>query len=91
MGTLLYLMVTGRRPFEGETDMEIMVKVQRADFPGPEQANPDLPEALCLLLNKAMSRLPEDRFQSAEEALVEIESLQRNYFPQPAKRSCVDG
>ena len=43
VGTMLYLMVTGRRPFEAPTDLEIILRVQQCQFPPPAEIKPDLP------------------------------------------------
>ena len=41
VGTMLYLMVTGRRPFEAPTDLEIILRVQQGQFPPPTEIKPE--------------------------------------------------
>ena len=47
LGTLLYLMTTGRRPFESPTDLEALLRVQKGEFPPPEVVKPDIDPALA--------------------------------------------
>jgi serine/threonine protein kinase len=80
VGTMLYLMSTGRRPFEAPTDLEAILRVRQADFPAPETIKPDLVPQLSAVIMRAMQLAPGDRYQSAEEMLVAIEAVQRKVF-----------
>jgi eukaryotic-like serine/threonine-protein kinase len=80
VGTMLYLMVVGRRPFESPTDLETILRVQQCQFPPPREARPDLPAALADIITKAMQRDRAKRYQSAEQMLLDLESAQRNVF-----------
>jgi serine/threonine protein kinase len=83
VGTMLYLMTTGRRPFEAPTDLEAILRVRQCDFPPPETIKKDMPPQLAAVINRAMRLAPTERYQSAEEMLIAIESVQRTVF-QPA-------
>jgi serine/threonine-protein kinase len=80
VGTMLYLMTTGRRPFEAPTDLEAILRVRQADFPSPETIKKDMPSQLAAVINRAMRLAPSERYQSAEEMLIAIESVQRTVF-----------
>src|SRR5947207_4931490 len=41
LGTVLYLLMVRSRPFEGPTDLETLLRVQKGDFPPPEAVAPD--------------------------------------------------
>ncbi len=84
-GTILYLMSTGKRPFEAPTDLESLLRVQKCDFPPPEVAKPDMVPALATLIRKAMSLRPSERFQTADQMLEEIEAVQRSAFTPAGK------
>jgi hypothetical protein len=80
VGTMLYLMITGRRPFEAPTDLEAILRVRQADFPPPGKIKPDIPSQLANVIMRAMKLAPGERYQSAEEMLIAIESIQRTVF-----------
>ena len=77
-GVLLYEMITGVRPFEGDTYNEIITKIVGAPFPAPITANPKIPKALNRIVLKSMARNPDDRFGDSAEmrtALTAIRSV----------------
>ena len=80
LGTMLYLFFTGRRPFEGPTDLEAIMRVRECKFTPPEAVKPGLPPALVKIIHRAMQALPAQRYQSADEMLVDIESVQRTVY-----------
>jgi serine/threonine protein kinase len=80
VGTMLYLMVTGRRPFEAPTDLEIILRVQQGSFPPPTEIKPDLPAEIARIIERAMKKAPADRYQTGEEMLMDLESAQRSVY-----------
>jgi serine/threonine-protein kinase len=79
-GILLYLMCTGHRPFDGPTDMEVLVRVQSGQFVPPEQRNTGLSQSLVYVINKAMNADREQRYQTADELLIDLEAILRDEF-----------
>ena len=75
LGVVLFESVTVSRLFRGQTDAETLLKVRQAVIPSARQRNPDLPPALEQILQKALARRPEDRFDSAEELSDALEEL----------------
>jgi serine/threonine protein kinase len=80
LGTMLYLMVTRARPFEGPSDLETLLRVQKGDFPPPEEVAPDLPPEVAAVISRAMRRDPDERYQSADEMLADVERVLRTAF-----------
>jgi serine/threonine-protein kinase len=67
LGITLYQMLTGRRPFEGESAYNVL-SAQLNDSPvPPAQLNQTLPAGLSEVVLRAMAKPPEARYQSAEE------------------------
>ena len=67
LGVSLYEMVTGKRPFEADSNYSIMAAhVQKQPRP-PIALRTDLPQALNEIILRAMAKDPAERFQSAEE------------------------
>lgn len=67
LALMTYEMLTGKLPFQGRTQQEMMIARLRSDPVPLRRMRPelDLPEAVERVLNKAMARQPEDRYQSA--------------------------
>jgi serine/threonine-protein kinase len=80
VGTMLYVMITRRHPFDAPTDYETLMLVKAGDFLAPETARPGLNPELYRVIRKAMQKAPGDRYQSAEEMLVDVEQVMRLAF-----------
>jgi len=80
LGTVLYLLMVRARPFEGPTDLETLLRVQKGDFVPPEAASPDLEPEVAAIVNRAMKSDVNERYQSADEMLADIEHVARNVF-----------
>jgi serine/threonine protein kinase len=80
LGTLLYVVVLGVRPFEASTDLEILLRVQRAEFKPPERARPGLGPELARVIARAMRFSPDERYQTADEMLVDLERVLRSLY-----------
>src|SRR5262245_50474167 len=80
VGTMLYVMITRRHPFDAPTDYETLMLVKAGDFTPPETARPGLNPDLYRVIRKAMAKNVGDRYQTAEEMLVEVEQVMRLGF-----------
>ncbi len=78
MGTMLYAMTTGRRPFDAPTDLETLFLVKSAKFAPP---TPGLNPQVSRIILKAMRKAPAERYQKADEMLQDIERVMRIGFP----------
>jgi serine/threonine protein kinase len=66
-GALLYHMVTGRPPFDGEDPTGILSSVLTEEPARPRSIEPGLPEGLELVIQRAMAKDPRERYQSMAE------------------------
>src|SRR5579863_7125860 len=80
LGTMLYAMITRRLPFDAATDYETLMLVKSGDYLPPETARPGLNPELYRVIRKAMSKSPDERYQKAEEMLVDVEQVMRLAF-----------
>ena len=76
-GILLYEMATGVRPFRGETDGVLSSAILNATPTSPLRLNPDLPAKLNDLIQKALERDPDLRYQHASEIRADLKRLRR--------------
>ncbi|PID38780.1 MAG: hypothetical protein CSB49_03825 [Proteobacteria bacterium] len=74
MGSLLYEMLTGVRPFEAETDAETLELVRKAAVDPPSTHNPNVSAELDAIVLKALSREPGQRYQRAGDLQVDLSS-----------------
>jgi tetratricopeptide (TPR) repeat protein/tRNA A-37 threonylcarbamoyl transferase component Bud32 len=72
LGAILYGILCGEPPYQGETATEVLRKVREEAPARPRAVNPDAPAALEAVCLKAMARQPEDRYHSAGELADEV-------------------
>jgi len=85
LGATLYLLVTGKRPFAARSDLESLLRTQACEFPPPLVAKPDLHPEVAMVVMRAMQRHPADRYQSADEMVVDLERVQRSILAPAGK------
>jgi serine/threonine protein kinase len=101
LGVVLYELVTGQVPFDADEVVAVALKHIQQPIPDPKINNPQLPDPLCHIIHKALSKKPEQRFQSADQMKNALrEALNGTYKPpitsenhtehQPVKRSKVN-
>jgi serine/threonine protein kinase/Tfp pilus assembly protein PilF len=77
VGIILFEMITSRLPFEGETALSTALKHKTQVPPSPSDFNSQVSGGLSQLVLKCLEKDPEQRFQSAEELLSELESFEQ--------------
>lgn len=77
-GVVLYEMLTGRLPFEGDSAVSVAIQHLSSVPLSPREINPDVPEALELICMKAMASDIEKRYASADEMLADLEEFRKN-------------
>lgn len=74
-GVTLYEILTGRRPFDGNTEYEVMTGHLREEPKRPVDLNPSIPDHVSHTILRAMAKDPSQRFQSAAEFLATLEGI----------------
>lgn len=82
-GAVLYLLVTGRRPFAASDELHGLEKVQRAEFLPADALIPDLPPRINAIINRAMQREPWARYGTADEMLADLEAVLKEELGAP--------
>jgi serine/threonine-protein kinase len=81
-GVILYEMLVGRVPIEGENYNQLMYRVLTGDFERPRAVRPEIPEELEQVILQAMAMNPEDRQGSASELELQLLPFCRPSFRQ---------
>lgn len=76
LGIVLFELVTGRKPFQADTPMAVVVKQINEPLPRPRELISSLPDAVEKIIFKALQKRPEDRFQDMESFASAMESLE---------------
>lgn len=74
LGVTLYLLLTGRRPFLGETPQALILMHQQDEYPKLTSLRPGLPMELERITNRMLAKAPEARYQSADELAEDLEA-----------------
>jgi predicted Ser/Thr protein kinase len=86
VAAVLFEMLTGRPPFEGETAVDIVVKHMNEKVPSLCRIRPDLPLEMDQFMLKAMAKSPEDRYSTPQEFISAIAQLQQRIQAMQAER-----
>ncbi|HJX48882.1 MAG TPA: Stk1 family PASTA domain-containing Ser/Thr kinase, partial [Gaiellaceae bacterium] len=83
LGIVLYELLTGTLPFNGDTPVEIAMKHLSQTPELPSVLRPELPRELDLVVTRALAKDPDERYQSAEEMDADLERLSRGAAVSP--------
>jgi serine/threonine protein kinase len=75
LGVMLYEMITGEKPFPGQSITTVIYKIVNEEPVPPRQINPSIHPGISAAVMKALAKEPEDRYQSCRELLEDL----RNY------------
>lgn len=78
VGVVMYEMLTGKMPFDSETDENVAWMQVESEAVRPTEINPFIPDGLEQITLRAMQKNPADRYQSAAELLMDIDELRKN-------------
>ena len=81
LGATLYHMVTGRVPFEAETPSEVMKKHLKENIVPPDHINTSLSAGLAEIIEVMMAKKVEDRYQTCDELLADLDAIKRGDAP----------
>jgi serine/threonine protein kinase len=80
LGAILYFLLAGRAPFQGESFTDLLVKVVSEEPQSPRAARPDVPDELEALCLRCLAKKPEDRFPDAHALLQAMAPITEQYL-----------
>ena len=86
VATVLFEMLTGNPPFEGETAVDIVIKHMNEKVPSICRLRPDLPVEMDIFMQKAMAKAPADRFATPHEFIAALDQLQERIQAMPPSK-----
>ncbi len=78
VGVLLYEMLTGKKPFDGDTPVAIALKHMQSTPKKPTEITETIPEGLEQIVMRAMQKEPGQRYQTAGEMIKDLEDFKKN-------------
>lgn len=85
-GVVLFQLLTGALPFEGETLVGVAMRIVKSDPVSIDKLRPDLPLSLRRIIDRALRKPPEKRFQSGEELAQALIAVAREISAQSNKK-----
>jgi peptide/nickel transport system substrate-binding protein len=80
LGVVFYEMITGRKPFQADTPLAVVVKHMTEPLPRPKKFIPDLPDGVEAVIFKALAKNPDDRYTDMSAFQAALEKLGRGIF-----------
>src|SRR5256714_97063 len=77
LGVMIYEMVAGRQPFEGETASDVMSLILQKEPPPLAHSSPEVPPELERIVRKALRKDKEERYQTIKDLLIDLRNLRK--------------
>lgn len=77
LGIILYQLLTNELPFDAEAPLAIILKHLNSPIPSVCEKNPAYPKSLDTLVWRLLAKDPEDRYQTAQDLIADIERVER--------------
>ena len=78
LGVVLYEMLTGRFPFKGDYEQAVIYSILNEEPEKTTEIRKDIPPEFDRILEKALVKEPEDRYQHVDDLLVDLKHLKRD-------------
>jgi len=83
VAAVLFEMLSGHPPFEGESAMDIVIKHMNEHVPSICRIRPDLPPEMDVFMQKALAKSPVDRYATPQEFIAALEQVRERILAMP--------
>jgi len=77
-GVVFYEMITGKAPFEGENAMDVIGSILHKEHVSISQLMHDVPHEIKRIINKALKKDCEERYQTAKDLLIDLKDVKQD-------------
>lgn len=77
LGVILFQMLTGKRPYQADTPIQMVMQHVMAPVPSILEARPDLPTGCEHIIRRAMSKEPAQRYQTVAQLVADLENIEQ--------------
>ena len=77
LGTMFFQLLTGELPFTGENPAALMNNIMNSPHPNPKSINPKIVTPLVTIVNKALEKDRENRYQRASQMSAHLKEVRR--------------
>lgn len=81
LGVVFYELLTGQVPYDADSTLSIIAQHANAPIPDPREIRPDLPYHVRDIVQKAMAKNPDDRYQTMQILMTDLDRLARESGP----------
>ncbi len=88
LGVVMYEMITGRVPYDGDNPVGIAIQHINGGAAAPTELNPGVPRGLEQIIQKAMAQMPRNRYLTATAMLYDMDEFRKEptmVFPEPVE------
>src|SRR2546421_2390903 len=90
VAAVLFEMLTGRPPYEGDTAVDIVIRHMNDKIPSICRLRPSLPMEMDTFIQKALAKSPADRFATPREFIIALEQVQEHIQAMPVEELGTD-
>ena len=77
LGSVIYEMVTGRAPFQGDTASDVIAEILKGEPPLPGEVSPDVSPEIERIISKALRKDRESRYQTVRDLLIDLQDFKK--------------
>ena len=77
LGVVLYEMLTGRKPFAGDTSMDVIAAILYKEPPSIRDAMPDVPAEIDRIISKQLRKDSDERYQTIRDLLIDLKDVRK--------------
>ena len=76
LGTVFYEVMTGRRAFDGENELQVLERIKTHEPTRPDQLNDEIPGGMADVIMRCLERAREDRYETASQVIDDLQRVQ---------------